>query len=209
MGLENFWRPETDIDKIQKDGESDFYEEKDEKDQYTHEKIPRELINTIKLVEEDSHALNEIYIWYSKAISRRDREPLEEERFINHFDGGSFDPTYAYGSRETGYLLGFVKYGVFIPTHFAPKNLRGGYELVKNLGDSKDTPAVIALTEDLSSTIQKMPSWHKVDLSFMSMFREEEVEKEIVYNSHPDTKNLMLGLLNEYLEEQRTRSESV
>ena len=34
---------------------------------------------------------------------------------------------------------------------------------------------------------------------------EELAEKEIVYNSHPDTKNLMLGLVSEYLKEAKER----
>ena len=61
----------------------------------------------------------------------------------------------------------------------------------------------MSVTEDLGETLSKMPSWQTLDIGFLASFREELKEKKIVYNSHPDTKNLMLGLVSEYLEEAK------
>ena len=164
------------------------------------------LINTKDIIIDNPEIKEEIYSWYKSAIERRGRESLEEDRFVAHFfEGGSFDETFSYGDLEKGFLLGFEKYGVFIPTHFAPKTIRGGYELIKNLGESNDIPAVMSITPDLTDTISKMKSWHVVDLSFLSSFRDEITDKNIVYNNHPNVKNLMLGLVNKYLEESDSR----
>ncbi len=141
-----------------------------------------------------------IYDWYQKAIGRRKREPLEKERFINHFfKGGTLEPACVYGDWKKGFLLGLLKYGVFIPTHFAPKSLRSGYQLMKELEFSKKIPVIIAITEDLAKTLEKMPGWKVLDTKYLSLFRGEEIEKVIIHNSHPEVKNLMLGLLSEYL----------
>lgn len=164
------------------------------------------LKNTKEIIKDKPELAEEIYSWYEKAIERRGREPLEEERFIAHFfRDGSRGETFYYGDLEKGFLFGFEKYGVFVPTHFAPKTIRGGYELVKKLGESNSIPAVMSITPDLTDTISKMPSWHVMDLSFLSSFRDEILNKNIVYNDHPNVKNLMLGLVNEYLEESDSR----
>ncbi len=99
-------------------------------------------------------------------------------------------------------MLGNVEHGVFIPTHFAPRNIRKGYFLIRELGESDKVPAVMAITEDLSKTLKKLPSWHIVDLKELGIFRGEEVRKDIAYNSHPETENLMFGILSDYLEDR-------
>lgn len=148
-------------------------------------------------------AAMQIYEWYSAAIQRRDREPLEEERFLGHFfEGGSSEPTFMYGSRDRGYYLGIEKYGVFVPTHFAPKGIKSGYKLTVGLGEDPERPSVMAITEDLRDTIVKLPCWHEFDLSFLSQFRGETIPKKIVYNNHPGVQQLMIGLTQEYMEEQ-------
>ncbi|MDD3285593.1 MAG: hypothetical protein PHG95_03085 [Patescibacteria group bacterium] len=156
-----------------------------------------------KILEDVSE--EEIYLWYSQAMQRRGREPLEIESFFNHFfNEGSYHPTFSYGDKEKGYLLGFNKFGVFTPTHFAPKTLRGGYDLFAALSDSNNVPAILAITEDLADTLKKMPNWHKLDINkdILSFFRGELVKKEIFYNSHPEVQNLMIGLLMDYLNEE-------
>ena len=208
MGFENFWTPKQESKrKFQEEVEDFDYValEPDGVDQkkYIHEQIPSDLISTSEFFERQGVTLDEIHEWYASAILRRDREPLESERFVGHFGGMSLDPTFAFGEREKGYLLGYLKYGVFVPTHFAPKTMRGGYELMKRLGESTSVPAVMSITEDLKDTLSKMPSWQLLDIGFLASFREELSEKQIVYNSHPDTKNLMLGLVSEYLEEAK------
>jgi len=208
MGFENFWTPKQESNRKFQEEVEDFDGvalESDGVDQkkYMHEQVPSDLISTSEFFERQGVTLDEIHEWYASAILRRDREPLESERFVGHFGGMSLDPTFAFGEREKGYLLGYLKYGVFVPTHFAPKTMRGGYELMKRLGESTSVPAVMSITEDLQDTLSKMPSWQLLDIGFLASFREELSEKQIVYNSHPDTKNLMLGLVSEYLEEAK------
>lgn len=156
------------------------------------------------LLEKHKDILKDIYEWYATAIVRRGREPLEKERFLYHFQEGSFDTSYVFGSPEQGYALGYQKYGVFVPTHFAPKTMRGGYELIKELRESTEMPVVMAITEDLKKTIEKMPCWHDLNLGFLSQFRSDLAKKNIVYNDHLDTQKLMHGLVAEYLNQQES-----
>ena len=218
MSLENFWVPETELKKRASEELDNFLDGKDDdKDRYdisgeisnnergrdSHEKVPSGLIATNNFFERTGVEIQEVYEWYAAAISRRDREPLNKSNFVAHFEGMSSDPTYAFGDREKGFLLGYLKYGVFVPTHFSPKTMRGGYTLIKNLGDSSDIPSILAITEDLEETLSKMPSWKTLNVDFLSRFRNELHNKKIMYNSHPDVKNLMLGLVSEYLEEMK------
>ncbi len=158
-----------------------------------------ELINTDKIL--DDVSADEVYTWYSEAMQRRDREPLSKESFIGHFfQDGNIEASLCFGNKEKGYLLGFNKYGTFVPSHFAPKTLRGGYDLFSALGSSENIPAILSITEDLSETLSKMPSWHKLEIEkeIISFFRNKEIKKEIMYNSHPAVKKVMMGLLLEY-----------
>lgn len=170
--------------------------------------VSKELFSSDKFLEKNgTESADSIYEWYAKAMQRRDREPLGKDSFINHFfEGGSLDNPFMFGDKEKGYLLGYSKYGVFIPTHFAPKSLRTGVELIQKLGRSKETPCVMAITEDLVETITKMPEWHSVDMGFLAMFRSSTLKKKIVHNEHPEVRNLMLGLLEEYLKEASSLS---
>lgn len=151
----------------------------------------------------DDNFVDMVWNWYAKAMQRRDREPLEKERFIRHFLETSLDRPFAFGNEKQGFLLGYKKYEVFIPTHFAPKTLRGGYELMQDLGESEHIPACLAITDDLATTLAKMPSWTIHDLSFLANFRGEEVEKKLAFNSHPDTRHLLLGVLADYLDSRQ------
>lgn len=141
----------------------------------------------------------QIYYWYAKAIERREREPLERESFFHHFfEGGSTDQTYMFGDMEKGFLLGVLKSRVFIPTHFAPRAIRGGYELISQLGTG-ELPAALAITKDLAETLRKMPEWKVEDIEIPSSFRGEETKKMVAHNRHPQVRVLMVDLLSEYL----------
>lgn len=214
MGLENFWNHPSsqDVkDQIKKDMmESD----EDAAAQEPEEGGDLEIIDIYKntcFVFQSSEKIledvsrEEIYSWYSLAMQRRDREPLEIKSFFDYiFDKDDYGQIFSYGDKEKGYLFGSNKFGVFFPTHFAPKTLRAGYDLFAALGDSDNLPAMLAITEDLSETLKKMPNWHKleIDKDIISFFRGKSVKKEIFYNSHPGVKNLMLGLLMEHLNEK-------
>ena len=118
-------------------------------------------------------------------MKRGGKEPLDEDSFAYHFFGqGSIVPTYMYGSFETGFLLGVVKKGIFIPTHNAPKGPFGGISLFKKLAKA-EIPVVIAITKDLLDLIGNIPGWTLYPDTFPSYFRGEYVEKYIVYNKHP------------------------
>jgi hypothetical protein len=149
---------------------------------------------------EGKEAVEEIYDWYQKAINRRNREPLSEERFIHHFfEQGSTENIYMFGDMDGGFLLGIMKSEVFIPTHFAPRTMRRGYELLKQLGKG-DMPVVLSITDDLAQTIKKMPEWQLEEgIQIPSIFRGEDTKKNIVHNRDPKIKNLMVELLAEYL----------
>ncbi len=201
MTRESFSLPEKESKRRFREAVGDFdFTRHEETQGSSNEQISNELISTAEIFELEGVSLGEIHEWYAVAMSRRGREPLEADRFVDHFEGMSTDPTFAFGNKEKGYLLGYLKSGVFIPTHFAPKTMRGGYDLFKKLGDSTNIPAVVSITDDLKDTLIKMPSWHALDMSFLSSFRNVTVNKKIMYNSHPDTIKLMSGLASEYSE---------
>lgn len=206
MSIEKFWKSR---ELIKKEGKKeiagasdDIVEEDDPADEpASQENIPEELLSTddfLKMYGEE--AVDEIHEWYENAITRRDREPLEYDRFRNHFfEKGSYEPTYMFGDMKQGYLMGFVRQGAFLPTHFAPKSLRKGYELVQELGKSKDIPAVMMITDDLVKTITKFPDWKTVDRTLLVSFLGEDFHKIPVYNNHPEAKEAMIRIAGEQL----------
>lgn len=151
-----------------------------------------------------NNSISDIYEWYAQAMERRDREPLSEDAFIRHFfEDGSSDETFYYGDKDKGYLLGFNSHNIFTPTHFAPKTLRGGYDLFMTLSKSQQIPAILAITDDLAETLKKIPDWHelKMDQNILGNFREQILKKVIYYNSYPNIEKKMYELLHSYLEE--------
>jgi len=207
MNLEKFWQQPTksEIDKnIQK--EIMEQESRDERKEAKNEFSLRKTADVLSDIDSE-----EIYSWYADAITRRDREPLEIESFHRHFfENGSMDETFAFGDKEKGFLLGYNKYDIFIPTHFAPKTLRGGYELFQSLGTSKNIASVIAITEDLSETLKKMPAWNHLELNeeILSNFRGELLKKEIYYNSQEDTEKLLFSLMIEFMNQNTINQNS-
>ena len=214
MNLEKSWNSPT-KQKTKKQVEESIlegFENRDLEKESFEEKNENTTSFDLKKTEDilEDVASSDLYSWYSTAMLRRQRDPLPEESFKAHFfEQGSLDETFAYGEKEKGYLLGFNKFNVFTPTHFAPKTLRGGYELFQSLGNSEDVPAILAITEDLAETLSKMPSWHKLEIKkeILASFRGELVKKEIYYNSHPEVENLMLGLLVQYMNENRNNED--
>jgi hypothetical protein len=111
-----------------------------------------------------------IYEWYSNAMSRRNgldggpRVPLEYDRFVRHFfDNQNSGSSLMYGNIEDGFLLGSTFDNFFHVSHFAPKTLKGGYRLLKNLGEDSEISAMLTITADLIQTIKKMKSWNFSD----------------------------------------------
>lgn len=60
-----------------------------------------------------------------------------------------------YGFRlGENYIFGYPGSNLFVPSHFAPSTMKGGVELIKKIGNSKN-PAVFSVTEDLSPMLEK------------------------------------------------------
>ncbi len=163
--------------------------------------IPSGILDTDKF-EGGQEELDAIYGWYADAMLRRDRQPLEQNRFQRHFfEEGARNKTYMYGDMEKGFVFGFCKYGIFIPTHFAPKTMRGGYEIFKTLAENKEIPVVGAVTEDLADTLKKMKGWKTWKISLLAYFNNDLIDKVVVYNSYPKIRRKMLSLVREFIKE--------
>lgn len=149
-----------------------------------------------------------IYFAYAKAISRRERQPLEKARFDTHFfNGGNKEGSVAFGDKHRGYLLGSKDsmWNIFTPTHFAPFSMRSGYELLAELGESAEIPAILAITDDLEQTLSKLPSWHTLDLPdhhVAGFHTGELLSKRLMYNDYfmsPEGQHLAMQALAAYL----------
>jgi len=163
-------------------------------EQYSHDQITGEMIDIPpknEIVEVDAMftglstyeveaAQNKIYSDYVTSIKMRDREPLDKQKFFNHFfSGGNINQSIAFGSMKDGYLLGSDINGVFVPTHFAPAGLRQGYRLIKEVLEI-NTPTALFITQDLVETIQKMEGWKILPFRIETDFRGDVTEKTLV-----------------------------
>lgn len=204
MSQENFWIPKKHSRKIANEDIAEALGDIPDQSEKTknQEKVLPGLILTSEFYKHTGFHLEDVYEWYANAIRRRfERKPLVKERFVSHFEEYSTDPTFAFGNSEDGYALGYVRHGIFIPTHFTPKTTRGGYRLMQSLGENTELPVVLSVTEDLQKTLEKMKGWHTVDVGLTSFFRDELQTKLIMYNDHPQVQELMLGLIQDYLAE--------
>ncbi len=136
-------------------------------------------------------------------MERRGREPLEEESFMNHFFDFPYEQTIMYGDDTKGYLLGGISENIYFPSHFAPKTLRQGYSLLKDLGKG-DFDSVLFITEDLATTLAKMGEWKIEDFEIPMEFRGEVVKKKVAHNNI----HRFAERLNEYVEKKIGRSKN-
>lgn len=206
---EPFWAGEKSNQDINKEMEGDIIEGEDfetEEEEYIREAVDGDFtFEPTRNIKNDKELIEDLYDWYSMAMQRRDRKPLYRGNFEDHFFGETgFEENFIYGNPEKGYILGITKAGIFIPTHFAPKTMRGGYELIKKLGEGS-IPCVMAVTPDLVDIIKKMPEWHKHDFEYMGSFRYESVKKQIVYNDYPNIVGMLPALVAEYMNESKRR----
>jgi hypothetical protein len=206
MGRESFWEAEAGSKRggnMKKLVEEAVAELELSKKEDKIEKMETGLIETADFFIHHPYLRDKVYDWYASAMSRRGREPLGFDSFHYHFfEGASLEKTYSFGSEDEGFLFGFVKNEVFIPTHFLPKTMRGGYNLIKKLGESQEIPAVMSITNDLIETVEKMGVWNVLDSSLISSFRGMKVEKGLIYNNHPEVVGLMLGLMSEFVSDK-------
>lgn len=150
------------------------------------EKLPESFMSMSDFLKgRSSQELRVIYAWYRDAMVRRDREPLDEDSFFNVFFEFPDGSVSIFGTQDQGYLIGNMRAGVFMPSHFAPKTLRKGYELLKDLGKS-NLQTLLFITDDLATTIEKMPEWRIEPYKIPSVFRGEFVQKSIAHNRIPN-----------------------
>ncbi len=107
-----------------------------------------------------------LWEWYRDAMIRRkgsngdQRTPLEFKRFAYHFFGDySSQNSLMYGNEVDGFLLGGTFDTFFHVSHFAPKSLKGGYRLLKQLGNDSEISTILTITEDLIETLKKLENW--------------------------------------------------
>jgi hypothetical protein len=135
--------------------------------------------------------LHRIGCWYESAMGRRGRDGMDTEGFAGHFGGCSFESTYMWGGDDLGYILGYFRGGMFVVSHFAPRSLRSGVKLFRDLGESDDIPVAMGITGDLWETLAKMGTWRKHPFEFVADFRGEATEKVVVYNSFPGVRAMI------------------
>lgn len=100
------------------------------------------------------------YVWdnYRKAMTRR-RSYLSStpfKRFAWQDDANGFRLNNSVILGDTHTLADGTTY--FTPKHFAPSNLREGYQLIDRMGKG-DQPVVFAITDDLQKMLQKTGDW--------------------------------------------------
>lgn len=212
MSQEKFWTPEEDSRRDFEEQVRDYHDEQAEIAAAAHakekaesqriENVKSHLLRSVDIPQKLGVSFDDIHKWYSDAMQRRNRAALDQDRFESIFAYENYDKSrFAFGSAEKGFLFGDVLNGVFVPSHFAPRTMRGGYEVIRDLGQSPHIPAVMAVTEDLKDTLEKMPSWKVLDFTFIGFFRGQFIPKKIVYNSHPDTEGLLPSLYYLYQDE--------
>ncbi len=186
-----------------------------DKKEYTTEEtesvdvVPEQLLSTEILKNSlKSEDFETIYQWYADAISRRDREPISKESFIHHFfEGGAWESTYAKGDMEKGFIFGYYKFDIFIPTHFAPKSIRTGYELFKEMADDSEVAVATTVTDDLAETLLKMKGWNKLNVPLFAYFNSELQKKVLVYNNSKGIKFKLAKLMLDFKKEMKAVEE--
>ncbi len=205
--FERFHAPESDERTAIAAGLAEYMEEQAEAAARAEDgetiQLPPDVYLAEELVETAGQAWAEqVYQWYAAAMQRSDKQPLDQAAFIDHFFAGrSLDTACVYGDDQRGYALGFTKAGVFIPTHFAPRGLRGGMRLMKELGTSQTVPSALAVTEDLAAMLDRLEGWQDSGVIMQRPFRGQLVDKHIFYNSHPEIEARLEQLLQQMMEQ--------
>lgn len=117
-------------------------------------------------------------IWqqYKNAMERRrPGSVLSLDRFVNHLLNNSYIFQY-----NDSYILGQFYRGLFVPSHFAPKNIREGYEALKELKQYDNV--AFAVTKDLEPMLKKL-GYRSLPLSITRQFRGDDVEKSLLVSS--------------------------
>lgn len=118
----------------------------------------------------EKSGLRHVYQWYSNAMcKRRPGSQLSYENFVSHFvyNFNEYD-MFIFGNYKLGFILGHKANGYYVPSHFAPRTMRGGIKLLELFAKQN---VILAITEDLSKTLEKMSCYHFTDIIIPSYFR--------------------------------------
>lgn len=113
---------------------------------------------------------------YEKAMNRkREGSALDFDSFYNyitqdHVHNFQFGESFVFGSYENG---------IFFPSHFAPKNLKEGVELIKELYKYN---VVLFVPEDLSKMAESIGFW-KIATNIPTDFRGKKVMKNVLVSN--------------------------
>lgn len=102
-----------------------------------------------------------------------------------------------FGNYKLGFILGHHNNGCYIPSHFAPRTMKGGVKLLSLF--SKEN-VILAITDDLSKTLEKMSCYHNTDIVIPNYFRGELVHKYI-WTSCPLAAIGIKKLYNKFLQD--------
>ena len=136
---------------------------------------------------------NTLYvIWkqYADAMGReRPDSVLDIERFVYYIK--SYPNIMLYEDAGS-YVIGHYRNGFFKPSHFAPKNIRAGVQLINSL--VKYDNIIFAVTGDLKNMLVKMGLFTTDSLIIPMIFRDMVVEKSIVFTNPEIMANILIKL---------------
>lgn len=151
-----------------------------------YEKMEDEIFSKVK----DTIVYN---MWnnYKNAMERnRPNSALSLERFANYLNSGNVFLFEHNGS----FVIGNYANGFFKPSHFAPKNIREGVGIIKEL--IKYDNIIFAVTDDLKEMLDKLGAYSNEKLVIPMIFREMLVTKHVVLTNPFIMAQVLNGLKN-------------
>lgn len=125
-----------------------------------------------------SHSL--AHSWYTKAMNRRRTgSSLAYDSFMCYITS---EDVIAFGDCVSGYIYGRIVENVFVPSHFAPKTIRGGVRIIESLAKQSSYPVAAFVPDDLGAMFYKTGKYFTVSLNFPTFFRNEIVIKKVWTN---------------------------
>lgn len=135
--------------------------------------------------EKDFNFLSQVYSQYDNAMKRRREDSsLSFERFLSYILFHAYFFQY-----KDSFIFGQFTNGYFKVSHFAPKNIREGYEMLKEISEYDNI--IFAVTEDLADMLQKIGLYGNSNATIPMFFRDELVMKHI-YTTDKDLLNYFL-----------------
>ena len=128
---------------------------------------------------------------YKNAMERnRPDSALSLDRFANYLNSG----TLLLFENNESYIIGKYSNGFFKPSHFAPKSIREGIEIIKEL--IKYDNIVFTVTDDLKDMLDKLGAYSNDNLVISMIFRDMLVKKHVVLTNPYIMAQVLNGLMN-------------